>query len=208
MSSTVWLRGVALVVVALAVRLGLLWGLDQWAAAAIAGLRSPAVDGAVRAVTWLGDPRVTALVVTACALALWRRRETTAAKALTAAFVSGVVGEILLRLWVSQWRPDTTLLPISPDPWVRFRLTGFPSGHGYHSAFLFGWLTSRLRARWARPACLILIVLIGLTRLYVNRHWLSDILGAWLLAWTVLGLGSWLRGQRSEVGRQIGTSKT
>jgi membrane-associated phospholipid phosphatase len=96
--------------------------------------------------------------------------------------------EVTLRLSIPHWRPDTLTLPASMDLVTRFELAGFPSGHAFRSAFVFGWLGDELKtvhAGWARLGrllCVVMIVLVGFSRLYLNRHWASDVLGSWLVA--------------------------
>ncbi len=66
----------------------------------------------------------------------------------------------------------------------------FPSGHMAHSLFLYGFLAyllsrrakTTLQAFWILVAGIGLALLIGLSRLYLNAHWLTDILGGFSLA--------------------------
>lgn len=70
----------------------------------------------------------------------------------------------------------------------------FPSGHSLMSAAVLGVLAVLLarvartwgRQVWTAGSVLSLIGLIGLSRLYLGVHWLTDVLAAWLLA------GMWL----------------
>jgi undecaprenyl-diphosphatase len=66
----------------------------------------------------------------------------------------------------------------------------FPSGHVMTTAVLFGVLLYVISKRWrSRNGKIILIIFlvllslsVGASRLYLNVHWFSDILGAYLLA--------------------------
>jgi undecaprenyl-diphosphatase len=64
----------------------------------------------------------------------------------------------------------------------------FPSGHVTNIVVLFGlltyfawshWKSSILRILWSLFSAVIAIV-IGLDRIYLNVHWFSDVLGAYL----------------------------
>jgi undecaprenyl-diphosphatase len=65
----------------------------------------------------------------------------------------------------------------------------FPSGHVTSTVVLFGlltyfawnrWRSSILRISWGLFSVVIAIV-VGLDRLYLNVHWFSDVLGAYSL---------------------------
>jgi membrane-associated phospholipid phosphatase len=46
----------------------------------------------------------------------------------------------------------------------------------------------RRRGGWAAAGCAALILLVGATRVYLDRHWMTDVVGAWMLAGTALAL--------------------
>jgi len=74
----------------------------------------------------------------------------------------------------------------------------FPSGHTASSTVLcvLGALMLALAERWsstrrllmATGGCLI-AALIGWSRVYLGYHWLTDVVGAWLLAMTLTSIG-------------------
>jgi undecaprenyl-diphosphatase len=87
------------------------------------------------------------------------------------------------------------------NPLVTLSSYGFPSGHTMGATLLYGLLAlfawKTLKSRPARFVSLIgaclLILLIGLTRIYLGAHYLSDVLGAlaagvlWLaFCWTAV----------------------
>lgn len=78
------------------------------------------------------------------------------------------------------------------DPGVRALSaeTGFgiPSGHAQNSASVWGLAAAGLRRRWVSVVCLLMIFLIGVSRLYLGMHFLTDVLGGWLLG----GITVWL----------------
>ena len=100
----------------------------------------------------------------------------------------GVLSRLLLSILIGDARPpsEQRLVPV-----IGF---SFPSGHATSSALLAGaliWLIGRARlpslVRWTTAAILVpWAVLVGVSRLYLGVHWISDVIGSWLLA------GAWL----------------
>jgi membrane-associated phospholipid phosphatase len=78
----------------------------------------------------------------------------------------------------------------SPRPyWLSLRVQayvaetsfGLPSGHSQTSAAIWGFLASAMRHRWFTAVCILMIFLIGLSRLFLGVHFLSDVLLGWAL---------------------------
>jgi undecaprenyl-diphosphatase len=95
--------------------------------------------------------------------------------------------------WLTKWaanrpRPDD-------DPW------GFPSGHVLSLVVFFGLMiyliatASRRRRRWRVLACLVCatpVAIVGFSRLYLDRHWLSDLAGGFMVGTGYLLLAIWI----------------
>jgi membrane-associated phospholipid phosphatase len=108
------------------------------------------------------------------------------------AAVGVAAGGVLSRLGLSDLirdaRPPRTVWLVEVNGF------SFPSGHAATSALVAGtlaWLlTFLIRARSARVAITAVLavwaLLVALSRMYLGVHWVSDILGSWLLA------GAWL----------------
>jgi membrane-associated phospholipid phosphatase len=64
---------------------------------------------------------------------------------------------------------------------------GVPSGHSQVSASVWGWLACEVKKRWFTVTSLVIIFLVGLSRIYLGVHFLSDV----LLGWTFGGLLVW-----------------
>ena len=115
---------------------------------------------------------------------------------LGGAFLMGMLVEGALRLIVPQWRPWTAGVLPEANLLTRVHLAAFPSGHAFRSAFLFGWLGWELAAWRSRLAgigqglCVAMIGLVGVSRLYLNRHWATDVLGGWLVALLMLSVAA------------------
>lgn len=65
---------------------------------------------------------------------------------------------------------------------------GLPSGHSQNAASQFGIMAATIRNKGFTIAMLVVIFLVGLSRLYLGMHFLRDVLTGWLLG----GLLLWL----------------
>jgi undecaprenyl-diphosphatase len=85
----------------------------------------------------------------------------------------------------------------------------FPSGHAMLSMCLFGVLalwalsTSFRRRRMVAAALLSMALFIGLSRVILGVHWLSDVVGGWLAGLVVVSvvvlLGRWVARVRARI---------
>jgi membrane-associated phospholipid phosphatase len=58
---------------------------------------------------------------------------------------------------------------------------GLPSGHAQIAASVWGYLASLLRKKWFTILALVIIFLVGLSRLFLGVHFLRDVLVGWLI---------------------------
>ncbi|BCY18317.1 acid phosphatase [Leptolinea sp. HRD-7] len=65
---------------------------------------------------------------------------------------------------------------------------GFPSGHANMSSAIYGYLGINTRKRQWITGALLLIFLIGFSRVYLGVHFISDVLGGWVLGFVLIGL--------------------
>ncbi len=105
-----------------------------------------------------------------------------------AALVGGQVLNLLLKEWFARPRP------VFQDPLAVALFYSFPSGHATMSLITYGliayflWTSAapRFPRRLATVALILLILLIGLSRLYLGVHYFSDVIagfaagGLWL----------------------------
>jgi undecaprenyl-diphosphatase len=131
--------------------------------------------------TALGSGAFTWGLTVVCAAFLLARRRWVELGVLLAGMALISIGIHELKVAVDRPRP--------PQPLQRSSGSSFPSGHAAHSV-LYVWLAVtiavRLRPGMARGAALIsggivLTVLVGLSRVYLNVHYLSDVSGGWAL---------------------------
>jgi len=187
-----WLTILALL--ALLVKHHVLVQVDFAMASWISGTRSSQLGDVAHVAAVLGDASWVVAVLAVMSVWSWRRPGW--AGILWLAFGLGFLIQIGLRLWVAQWRPDTLAVPEGMSYPERFALAGFTSGHAFRATFLFGWWAEwfgqrrHILGRWL---CLFAIALVGWTRLYLDRHWASDVIGGWVLAAAMLALARWMR---------------
>lgn len=85
-----------------------------------------------------------------------------------------------MKIIIARARPEGNTLTIATG-------YSFPSGHAMVSIFFYGFLAYLLYQRsssWARysgHSMLVLIILIGLSRMYLNVHYFTDVAAGFLL---------------------------
>lgn len=63
---------------------------------------------------------------------------------------------------------------------------GVPSGHAQHAMTVWGIIAYFARKTWVRVICILLILLIGISRLYLGSHFLHDVIAGWLIGAALL----------------------
>ncbi|MBB4152619.1 undecaprenyl-diphosphatase [Sphingomonas jinjuensis] len=191
--------GLLAAVIALALGLGLVvdhypFGFDR---AIILGLRSwggPSwLPRFLADVTALGGGDVLTLIVVIAAGALLVKRLWLTALALVAASLSGAWLIELVKNHVVRARPDIVEHLVSAKGY------SFPSGHATASAIVYLTLAAlvgqvtpdRALRRYGLIVAVLLVGLIGTSRVYLGVHWPSDVLAGWSLG-TLWALGWWL----------------
>jgi undecaprenyl-diphosphatase len=153
----------------------------------IAGHRSPALEPVMLEITFLGTGTVVMMIVGASALFLWLTKHRYSAILLLIASFGGILLNNLLKVGFGRPRPQLFDWGTHVVSW------SFPSGHAMSAAVVYGtvaYLASRLQTRrWHRVVTLLcavmLIVLIGISRLYLGVHYPSDVIAGIIigLAW-------------------------
>lgn len=185
---------------------------DQRVLEAFVGARQPTLDAVVTVYSDVGNP-VPALVTTGLAvIGLSLRWRTPTPVVLMLLGGSGSLAlSMTTKRYADRVRPSADLHVNAMEPsW------SFPSGHALNAtviavvlAYLFVSRTGSWRvAAVAVPLAAVHTVLMGLSRVYLGAHWLSDVVVGWAmaLAWLVLVLGAHQlllsrREHRQPVGR-------
>jgi membrane protein DedA with SNARE-associated domain/membrane-associated phospholipid phosphatase len=142
-----------------------------------------------KVVTQLGSTAaILAVALISGGVLIWRRLWVEVA-VLVAALIILLVSVPLLKDAIDRPRPAGEALVSAPGD-------AYPSGHAAH-AVIYTWLALtiaiRVRPGWTYGSALItggivLTALIGLSRVYLNVHYLSDVSGGWALGVSAFSL--------------------
>ncbi len=147
---------------------------------------SPSLTLAAEAVSLLGSQVVLAAAAALLIFFLWQRRWRPAITLIVVTIGAQLLNDILKDVF-HRTRPEPVLGFIAAQQY------SFPSGHAMVAAAFYlyvAYLSWRLVKGWWRgllaSALVLLVVLIGVARLYLEAHYLSDVLAGYLagLIWT------------------------
>ncbi len=147
--------------------------------------------------TFLGNPLSEIVLTLALAIFFYMKDlKKDAFLILLSVFGIGLLGEII-KVLIARPRPSPSLVH---QVGSLFGKDSFPSGHVLFYVGFFGLLTFLLEKRFKKTLArdtatglfLLLMVLIGLSRIYLGAHWFSDVLGAYLLGFIWLSFVSFI----------------
>jgi membrane protein DedA with SNARE-associated domain len=154
---------------------------DETASELVEHIQTGALTSVAKIVAFLGSAAFAwGLALVCAALLAWRRRWTE--------FWVLLVGMTIAQLGIVALE-DSVDRPRLPDPLVSSSGSSFPSSHAAHSA-IYLWLAVtivlRLRPGMARATAvvvtgIVLTALVGLSRVYLGVHYLSDVSAGWAL---------------------------
>jgi undecaprenyl-diphosphatase len=142
------------------------------------------------AVSFIGQP--VSLIIFAVLTALLALHTPQIVWALAAALGAMLINTTL-KHFVHRTRPDTMYVSK-----MYFKSASFPSGHAFGGIVVFGLLAyiaaTYIAAPWGAAAAAfigLLIVSIGISRVYLGAHYPTDVLAGWALGglflWIIIG---------------------
>lgn len=177
------------------------WGTNLWLFYLVNGQAAGPADSVMLALSWLGDywrfPLYLGLWLAAAA---WQRRRDNAGAgrtliaaaqyawgfALTLALGSALKVALDLPRPVAALGPDAVrVLGAAVSPY------GPPSGHAAFAALTAAALWPLARARWVHLALVIFVLGVGLSRIWLGRHFPADVVAGYLVGLVGAGLAAY-----------------
>lgn len=177
------------------VRQGQIVAADVRVANLLSAFRDPALVRFFTAVTAFGYWQVIIILGIAASVLMWLQKRPHYLPGLWLTVIGNQLTVMMLKSIFARPRPEMAVYVESSY--------SFPSGHSAASAAFFGFLTYALIRERAGPIVVsflvgaTIVLLIGLSRIYLVEHYLSDVLNGYLVGalWALLGiwLAEWLR---------------
>jgi len=141
-------------------------------------------------ITWLGEWKLVIFFIILTAAIFWLKNKKEYILAFLVTVLGAEISGQIIKVLVHRTRPDGGL--------ETENTFSFPSGHALIAVAFYGflvyyfWRVSRSQAQKSLflIAGLLLILLIGLSRLYLGVHFFSDVIGGYVLGaiWLVAGI--------------------
>jgi undecaprenyl-diphosphatase len=161
---------------------------DNQAIDIVDSIRAGWLTSLAKGITALGSTPATLLVGLIAGVVLAQRRRYAEASVLVGAVILSHIALPVLKEVIERPRPEPQL--VDAHGW------SYPSGHATYSV-IYTWLALtvalRVRPGWRYGTALLtagfaLTALVGLSRVYLNVHYLSDVTGGWALGVSAFGI--------------------
>ncbi|HIK08028.1 MAG TPA: phosphatase PAP2 family protein [Trichormus sp. M33_DOE_039] len=164
------------------------YGLDESILLGLQKLHSPLLDAIMKSVTFLGEPLFFLSISSVLGINLWQNQHQREATTLGLATVGAVGLNVLFKELFRRSRPALW------DYIVNAVHYSFPSGHAMVSTAVYGcigYILAKEFPQWRKPilgSTTVLILAIGVSRLYLGVHWPTDILAGYAagLLWLIV----------------------
>jgi undecaprenyl-diphosphatase len=162
--------------------------LDRRLQAFVVGHRTPWLNALLETWTRLGSTTVLVPVLLAVSVRLvWRRRDLYAVAYLWTALLGAMLLDQVFKHAIGRARPPVAAMLTPAGGYA------YPSGHAIQAITIWGILAALAvadRGRCTRALLLatagLVIVLVGVSRIYLGVHWFTDVVGGYALGATWL----------------------
>lgn len=164
---------------------------------AVQSISNPALDVVFGAITMLGAEGFFILIV---AVLFWTVSKRLAIRVGILAILSSFINSGLKDLFrLPRPSPDEVRV-ILPETGGGY---GFPSGHAQEATVFWGYLARTVRARQFTVAAIVLVFLIGFSRIYLGLHFPGDVIGGFLAGGIILAAYMWITGRLELLGSSL-----
>ncbi len=177
--------------------------LDTFATPFLHGLASPTLDTLMTAATFVGSNSVIPVLFALAVIGLVVAHRPREALFLAIASAGSLVINETMKVFFARPRPQLPWAQVLPD-------YSFPSGHTMNSlvfyvslAVVLWSLVGRRAGLASMAAAIVLSVVIGVSRIYLGYHYLTDVLGGLFAgtAWLLIVAAAFRAGPLSRIGR-------
>lgn len=156
---------------------GYLTALDDYGYRFIASFQSLEMTSTMIAITFFGSTLAVIVICLICIIIKW---DMGLLVSLNVALIT-IINQII-KLYVARARPSVLRLVVEES-------YSFPSAHAMVSLTLFGMIAYLLWNKYKVVSVLLigLVFLIGISRIYLGVHYVSDVIGGYLFALAYLG---------------------
>ncbi len=161
---------------------------NEWATATLQHMQSPGLTQFFIYITYLFDPVNVSMYVVALLLALWLNKKNKHIEQLIFALGTSAIIVLLFKFGLKIPRP--------PNPVIEEVGYSFASAHAAVSAVVFLLIAhaykSHIANKYLRIAfialCVAIVLLVGISRVYLGVHYATDVLGGYLIAAIIYGI--------------------
>lgn len=163
--------------------------LDSFIHSFINGIYNPLIAKLFVILSIITEPSVLVILGFILSFILYRNGNKKRSLIVIISLLFGAFSEVILKALIHQPRPIDALIQESSY--------SFPSGHATLSCIFFLLIIYTLKHNWSRATratltslSIFLILLIGFSRIYLNMHWLSDVIAGYALGifWVSLSI--------------------
>ncbi|MGW0465227.1 phosphatase PAP2 family protein [Streptomyces sp. NPDC003027] len=140
---------------------------------------------------WVWDPWTMRALMAVAVVTLWRRGRRRPALWLAGTSLVAAAVQQGVKAVIGRERPSW------PDPVDSANYAAFPSGHALTATVTCGLLLWVLALYWRETwrgwsvlavVAVVSVLGVGWTRVYLGVHWASDVVGGWLLGWSLVAV--------------------